>query len=68
MLEKMPLNYTSERTLQRKGGTILYKARQLKKASLIKDTFSRDGAITIRMLQLSLLIVIIITVSPVRMS
>ena len=35
--------------LTKKRGTILYKARQLKKASLIKDAFSRDGAITIRM-------------------
>ena len=35
--------------LTKKRGTILYKARQLKKASLIKDAFSRDGIITIRM-------------------
>ena len=35
--------------LTKKRGDILYKARQLKKAGLVKDAFTRDGIIIIRM-------------------
>ena len=35
--------------LTKSRGKVLYKARQLKKAGLVKDSFTRDGIITIRM-------------------
>ena len=35
--------------LTKKRGGILYKARQMKKAGLVKDSFMRDGTIIIRM-------------------
>ena len=35
--------------LTKKRANVLYKARQLKKSGLIKDAFTRDGTITIRM-------------------
>ena len=54
--------------LTKKRASVLYKARQLKKAKLIKDAFSRDGTITIRMPQIAHLVVIYTTESQVKMN